>query len=427
MHARTRRARPRLLAGALLVCTLAACGPATPEVTPEPVADEVEVFTWWASGTEKLALDAAAAVFAEQHPQTVFADAAIGGGAGSAAKDLLWSRLAAGDPPDTFQVHGGAELAEHVANHDLRPLDDVLDEIGLAAVLPAAVLDSIRVDGDTYAIPSNLHRANVLWANTDVLRDAGLEPTAAFDSLDDWLVALDAVDATQVTPLVLGSAWTQVHLLEQLLIAHLGPEGYRGLWDGRTDAGSPEVTAALEDFERLLAYTNDDRDSLDWEDAAFRVANGEAAFLVMGDWSLPAFRSAGASIGSDVVWAPSPGTSGVIDLVVDAFAVPTEAPHVGGALQWVATIASAQGQTALSAAKGSIPARSDTSLQALHPYQQQTVAALRRDELVPSLAHGGAADTATLDAVTAAVGAFTTGTTAVAELQAALVHALTSR
>ena len=57
--------------------------------------EEVEVFTWWASGSEKLGLDALVGVFDVQNPDVTFVNGAVAGGAGSAAKDLLQTRLQA--------------------------------------------------------------------------------------------------------------------------------------------------------------------------------------------------------------------------------------------------------------------------------------------------------------------------------------------
>ena len=396
---------------------LAACSAAP--APAEPAEQRVEVFTWWASGSEKLALDALVRVFAEQHPQTRFVDAAVAGGAGSAAKDVLASRLANDDPPDTFQVHGGAELAEHVAAGRLTDLEDLFADLDLAADLPDAVLDAVSVDGVPYAVPSNLHRANVLWANPQVLADAGLDPAAGYATFDDWLAALATVQASGRTPLAVASTWTQVHLLEQVLLARLGPDGYTGLWDGGTDPGSLEVTAALADFARLIGYTNDDRDALDWQDAAQRVADGQAAFTVMGDWAFPVLESAG----EHPTWRPVPGTAGTFDLVVDAFTLPVGAPNPQTAEQWLRTVASTDAQVVFANAKGGLPATTAASTSDLGTYQREAHFAFRADAVVPSLAHGSAIGPAELAALTSAVGAFTRGEASVAQLQAALVEA----
>ncbi|MCU1430908.1 MAG: carbohydrate transporter substrate-binding protein [Actinotalea sp.] len=412
-----------LLAGAT---ALAGCTTAPPEQRGGYGTgdDQVEVFSWWASGSEKRGLDALVAVFADQHPRTTFVDGAIPGGAGSAAKDLLDSRLHNEDPPDTFQVHGGAELAEHVDAGHLEDLDELWADLGLRDVVPPVVQDLLTVDGSVYAVPSNIHRANMLWADPAALEEAGLEPTVSFATLDEWFVALEAVAQTDRTPLALASTWTQVHLLEQVLLSRLGPAGYTGLWDGTTDPTSTEVTAALADFSRLLAYSNDDRDRLDWQDAAQQVADGDAAFTVMGDWALVAFQEAGGIDSSEVLWAPVPGTADTFNVLVDAFTLPVGAPHPESARQWLTTVASTQGQAALSTAKGSIPARTDVDRTQLGSYQNDTLASFRTDTLVPSLTHGTAASTDVFDAVSAAVGRFSAGTTNLTELQAEIRTAL---
>src|SRR5690606_13466615 len=115
---------------------------------------------------------------------------------------------------------------------------------------------------------------NVVWANPTVLEEAGLDAAATYSSLDDWFTALDAVQAAGKTPLSIATTWTQVHLLENVLLAGLGAEAYSGLWDGTTDWAGVEVTGALEAFEKLMSYTNTDRDGLDWPDATQQVIDG---------------------------------------------------------------------------------------------------------------------------------------------------------
>ncbi|NTW40158.1 MAG: carbohydrate ABC transporter substrate-binding protein, partial [Cellulomonadaceae bacterium] len=408
-----RAQRARVVLTGAIVATLALTG-----CTPDPVATDnrsVEVFSWWASGSEKLALDALVAVFHEQHPGIEFINGAIAGGAGSAAKDVLASRMTNGDPPDTFLIHGGVEIDEHVEAGDLQDLDALFDELHLTANLPDAVLDAVSVDGTVYAVPADVHRANLLWANPTVLAASGLDPAADYDTLDQWFVALEAIKATGRTPLAVGSTWTQVHLLEQVLLSRLGADGYSGLWDGSTDPASPEVTAAIDDFGRLLTYTNADRDALDWQDAAQRVVDGQAAFTVMGDWAVASFETGGLG---PATWWPVPGTVGVYDMVLDAFTLPVGSRRPEEASDWLRTVASHEGQVAFANAKGAIPARDDVSTAELGTYQRAALAGFRSDEVVLSFTHGSAAGSAAVATVSAAVATFTAGTTGTPELQA---------
>ena len=387
-------------------------------------ASQVEVFTWWASGSEKLGLDALVEVFNAQHPDIEFINGAVAGGAGSAAKDLLQSRLQAGDPPDTFQAHAGAELTDYINAGQLEDVSDLYDEFDLRDAFPADLVDRLTVDGKIYSVPSNIHRANVVWANPTVIEDAGLDPATTYDGLDDWFAALDAVQASGKTALSVATTWTQVHLLETVLLADLGAEGYSGLWDGSTDWNGSDVTAALEDFEKLMSYTNTDRDGLDWPDATQQVIDGQAAFNVMGDWAVAAFEDAGLEGGTDFLYFPVPGTDGVFDFLADSFTLPVGAPHPGGAKAWLQTVGSLEGQVAFNKAKGSIPARTDADPAEFSEYQQSAIESFGQDTIVSSLAHGAAAPIATLNAVSDAVSKFTTGASDIATFQSELAAAV---
>src|SRR5450830_1928179 len=139
-------------------------------------ASQVEVFTWWAAGSEKLALDAMVGVFNKQHPEVKFINGAVAGGAGSAAKDLLQTRLQAKNPPDTFQAHAGKELADYIAAGQVQDISALYDQYKIRDVFPKDLIDLLTVDGKIYSVPANVHRANMVWVNPGVLAAAGLDP-----------------------------------------------------------------------------------------------------------------------------------------------------------------------------------------------------------------------------------------------------------
>src|SRR5699024_1402796 len=116
--------------------------------------NSVEGFTWWAAGSEKVGLDALVEVFNEQYPDIEFINGAVAGGAGSAAKDMLQSRLQAGDPPDTFQAHAGAELTDYIDAGQILDVSDVYDELGLREAFPDALLARLTAAGASYSVPA---------------------------------------------------------------------------------------------------------------------------------------------------------------------------------------------------------------------------------------------------------------------------------
>lgn len=385
---------------------------------------EVEVFTWWTEGGEKAGLDGLVSTFEDQFPDYEFVNGAVAGGAGSNAKAVLASRLQSQDPPDTFQAHAGAELADYIKAGQLQDVSSLYDEEGWRDTFPEGVIDALTVDGKIYSVPANIHRANVVWANPTVLEEAGI--TAVPDSIEAWIKDLDTLRQSGVeSPLAVATDWTQVHLFETVLISDLGPDAYAGLWTGDTDWSSAEVTQALEDYKTLLSYANTDRAGLDWPDAAKYVTDGKAAYTVMGDWTAGAFKEQGLVDGKDYTWFPVPGQEEVFDFLADSFTLPVGAPNEEGAKAWLSTVGSAEGQEAFNTAKGSIPVRTDADPGAYDEYQQAAIEAFATNQIVPSLAHGAAAPVAWLTDITSAVGQFG-GSGDVAGLQDALVAAAES-
>lgn len=391
--------------------------------------DSVEVFTWWAQGSEKAGLDALVKVFNEQNPKIKFVNGSVAGGAGSAAKDMLQSRLQTNNPPDTFQAHAGAELTDYIKAGQLEDVSALYDEFKLKDAFPENLVKLLTVDGKIYSVPSNIHRSNVVWASTEVLKKAGIDPKKVPATFDEWLADLEKAKAAGVTALSLAAPWTQVNLLEAVLMAQLGADKYTGLFDGSTDWGGPEVGTALAAFEKLVKYTNQDRDSLDWPEATAMLIDGKAAYNVMGDWAVAAFAEAGKKDMEDYVYfeVPSAGSGDkIFGFLADSFTLPKGAPHPENAKAWLKTISSVEGQMAFNLAKGSIPARTDADTAKFPPYQQSALKSFASDKICASIAHGAATPVAWLNAISDATSKFTSGATDVAAYQKELADAAAS-
>ena len=378
--------------------------------SPDPDnADQVEVFTWWASGSEKVGLDALVEVFNEQYPDIEFINASVAGGAGSNAKAALASRLEANDPPDTFQAHAGAELTDYINAGQLQDLSSFYEEQGLTDVFPDSLIDQLTVDGAIYSVPSNIHRANVVWVNTAVLDEAGIDPTEAPADMDAWIDDLQTLkDAGVDSPLSLGTEWTQMQLLENVLLADLGADGYTGLWNGDTAWDSDGVKTAVEHYGELLEFVNSDYAGLEWDAATQILIDGSAGYNLMGDWAEAAFVQAGQTYGDEYTTWPTPGTDGVFDFLADSFTLTVGAPHEEATKSWLTTISSAEGQKAFNIAKGSIPARTDAVASDYPAYQQTAITSFAEDTVVSSLAHGAAAPISWSGDISSAVGKFAT-------------------
>jgi glucose/mannose transport system substrate-binding protein len=403
-----RRRNFLLLSGSgLATAGLAACGGGSGG--GDGGGSEVEVFTWWAQGSEKAGLDALVAQFEKDYPDLTFVNGSVAGGAGSAAKDMLQSRLQAGDPPDTFQAHAGLELADYIDAGQLEDVSSLYEEYGLTDAFPSDLVELLTLDEMIYSVPSNIHRSNVVWTNIELLDAAGIDPTAVPADVDAFIADVEKAAASGVTGLSVGTTWTQVNLLEAILMADLGSSAYNGLWTGETDWSGAEVTTALEHFGALMELTNTDRDGLDWTDATQMQIDGTAAYSVMGDWAVASFQQAEWTDGEDFGYFPLSGGEAIFGFLADSFTLPVGAPNPDGAKAWLDTISSQDGQLGFSLAKGSIPARTDVDTAEFPAYQQTAIESYAQDAISPSLAHGAATPVAWLNQISDATSKFTTG------------------
>lgn len=387
---------------------------------------EVSVVTWWEAGTEKNGRDALVKVFEEEHPDFTFNNAAVAGGGGSQAKQKLAADLAAKNPPDTFQAHAGAELTDYIDAGQIEDVSNLYDEFNLRDAFPDTLIDRLTVDGKIYSVPSNIHRANVVWANNAVLEEAGLDPNSPATDIDGWIADMKKVKEAGKIPITVGMAWTQLELLESVLMADLGADAYNGLFDGSTGWDSAEVTTALEHYSEIMDLADKSYLNEDWEPAMNPVITGEAAYNVMGDWAIASFDAADKVYKEDYVAFPVPGTEGMFDFLADSFTLPVGAKNVEGAKAWLQTISGKPGQITFNSIKGSIPARSDLNedeLAEFGEYQRDAMDSFAKDTIVSSIAHGAAAPVAVSNAMNDACAKFAQGGSDVAGFQAELVKA----
>ncbi|HET7567636.1 MAG TPA: extracellular solute-binding protein [Gaiellaceae bacterium] len=397
----------------LLFALPAASAAKTSAPTTVKAGCELSVFSWWTGGGEAAGLAKLINIWNAQHKSCPFKNETVAGGAGTNAKAVLAQRLAAHNPPDSFQGHAGKELLDYIKAGQVVPIDSIYKEYGFDKIMPKSLISQITYKGHLYSVPVNIHRANVLWYNPRILAKAGIK--TAPTTWAQFIADLKAVKAKVpgVTPLSLGEQWTQKHLFETVLISTLGPSGWNKLWTKGGNWNSAGVKTAIARFDDLLEhYTNSDAASLTWQDAGKLVIDGKAAFNIMGDWQDGYFSGTtkGGNLakkpGVDYKWAAVPGTDGVYDWLSDSFTLPKGAPHPAVAKQWLAFLGSQKAQDTFNPVKGSIPARQDAKTSLYGPYLKWALTQWKSDTLVGSLTHGVVASNAWNSAIDTALGVF---------------------
>jgi glucose/mannose transport system substrate-binding protein len=353
---------------------------------------QLQVGNFWTSGGEFAGLNEIYKLYRAEHPGVELIHAGIAGGAGVNFKGANLNKLISGDPFDTFMLHAGLEAELYSPDQYLLPVDDVLAEIGVLDVMPEDLKSVMKVRGNTYTVPLNIHRGGVMWTNIRVLEQAGVDVPANFD---EFFTACDLLREQGIVPLGMGIAdgFELSHTFEDVLVGTVGADTYTGLWNGSVSWNDPSVAEALGNFDRMLDCTNEDRGTVNWVGGIELVINDQAAFNIMGDW---AYGEVLVNNATDyVTWNPAPGTEGTFFLVSDGFALTKDAPNPENAVEFIKLITRKDAQEAFNQNKGSICARTDCDYSTFpadrRAYFQGSADDFSSNRILPMVTHGSGA------------------------------------
>ena len=370
---------------------------------------KLEVFSWWTSGGESAALEALVATFKKQDPGVEILNSAVAGGGGSKARPVLQTRLAGGNPPDTWQSHPGFELlGQYVDPGFCEPITDLYKSNGWDNAFPKEmVINLMTKDRKIYAVLAGIHRGNVLWYNTKLLEKNGIKVGDQM-TFDEFFADCDKLKEAGIPALGVGDAnvFGSASLFENTLLGVLGPKDWKELFSGGIQWDDPRVKAAMRLFAKMLNYVNPDHSAVTWDQAIQQLIEGKVAFSSMGDWADGEFLKANLKEKEDFGWVSHPGTSGSFIVVADGFTLAKGAPHREAAIEWLKAIGSKEAQEAFNPIKGSIPARIDVDRSKFDGYHQWSMDSFAKDKLVASCVNGEAAPAAFQQALNDAITTF---------------------
>ncbi len=384
--------RVRSAALGIAVTLVALAGGCTSGGSSTEATPNLEVVSWWTSGSEQEALNVLFDRYKSAHSGVSVANATVAGGGGSNAQVVLAQRLLAGNPPDVWQTFPGGALSAFEGQDQVADVSAVYQASGLAAVLPKTILDGLTVGGKQYGVPTSAHRGNMLFFNNALLAKAGVSaPTDDYTSaafLDD----LGKLKQAGVTPLCLGAKdpFTTAALFENTLLGVVGEKGWEQIAADRFNWKGDQAHEALTRFGAILDYADPEAAALSWDEATRKLASGGCAFETLNDSAFGELIKAGAIDGQDFGHAPYPGTDATYVAVVDTFVQARKATNAKNAADFLGVISAPETQVAFSQAKGSVPVRSDADLSSLSPYQQSSAQSLRTGTVVWSIVHGEA-------------------------------------
>lgn len=351
-------------------------------------ASDIEVLHWWTSGGE--ANSAALLQKAVEERGHVWKDFSVAGGGGQSAMMVLKARAVSGNPPTAAQIKG-YDIQEWNQLGFLTSLDDVAKEEHWDSLLPQTVSEIMKHQGRYVAAPVNIHRVNWLWVNPKVLKAAGVSVPK---TLDEFFTAADTIKAAGYIPLAHGiQPWQDATIFEMLAMAVLGSNDYRRAFvdlDMSVLSGE-KMQQVFTYFKRMRSYIDDKALGREWNVATQLMINGDAAMQIMGDWVKGELSIAGKVPGKDYLCVEAPGTQGQFSYNIDSFVFfkSHDPSYVQGQKTLARAIMSKSFQEAFNYSKGSLPARSDVSMERFDDCSFQSITAFTMAEgsadLLPSL------------------------------------------
>ncbi len=319
---------------------------------------KAEVMHWWTSGGESAAVQELASAFTKSGG--VWVDSAVAGGENARAAAI--NRIVGGNPPTAAMFNTSQQYLDIIKEGMLNDIDAVAAKEGWDKMLPAPIINSIKVNGHYYAAPVNIHMPSWFWYSKAAFAKAGI--AAEPKTPDEMFAALDKLKAAGLTPLALGGqGWQEVLTFYSWLAQAGGTDLYLKFYKDRDAAtvNSPAFRKVLTDFKRLKSYTDAGSPGRNWNDATSLVITGKAGVQIMGDWAKGEFANAKQVAGKDFGCFPGFGAKSPYILAGDVFVFPrTKDPAAIKAQQQLATsMTSAATQVAFNNKKGSIPIRTD--------------------------------------------------------------------
>ena len=317
-----------------------------------------EVIHWWTSGGESAAVKQVEQAYRDAGGTWV--DTAIAGGDQSRAVTI--NRIIGGNPPTAAQFNTSKQFLDIIEEDLLNPVDDLARRDRWDQVLPAPIVDVIKVRGHWYAVPMNIHMQTWIWYSKAAFAKAGITREPA--TMDELFAALDRLKAAGVIPLAHGGqAWQDILLFSMVLSNMGGRELYLKVIRDRDQAAirSAEFRKVLVAYKRLQGYVDPASPGRNWNDATALVIGGKAGMQIMGDWAKGEFIAAGQAPGRQFGCLPGLGADSPYLIQGDVFVFPkTDDAGALRAQKLLASVVEKPGvQLAFNKLKGSVPVRLD--------------------------------------------------------------------
>jgi glucose/mannose transport system substrate-binding protein len=307
----------------------------------------------------------------------------------------LRSDVVAGTAPAAVQLKG-PEIAEWDATGQTADLDALAEAEGWEAVVAPELISVMKPTGHWVAAPMNIHRVNWLYSSKKILTDLGLEVPKTWDEFN---AACEKVIAAGKVCLAHGAAdWSDTTTFDSVVYG-MDIDLYRKAFqEADTEAmRSQGMIDAFAQLRKMVGYMDAGINGRSWEQSMAMTMGGDAAFFIMGDWTVASANLAGYKEDVDYVCNQTPvnwgGTGYILNADSVVFFKQKDQDYIDGQQLLAKVIMSPEFQVTFNVAKGSIPSRTDVDLstggftKCQQQSQKDLKASVSEGTLVRSMAH----------------------------------------
>lgn len=214
---------------------------------------------------------------------------------------ILTTALQGGAGPAVFLTRINPMPAQFAKAGLVLPVDNI---VPILAYYEPAALSALSYEGRPYAVPYAVV-AYPVYYNVDIFAQNHLSVPKTWD---EFLHVCQALKGAGVAPISMyHEGWTFTEILHpEVAAAFLSDKWLEALEAGTVTYNSPEFAQTFVAIGQLVPYLIDGWEGMTYGDARAVFANGEAAMIFDGNWSVPTFRDLNPGLNFDVFVLPGP-------------------------------------------------------------------------------------------------------------------------
>ncbi|MCR2804316.1 ABC transporter substrate-binding protein [Paenibacillus soyae] len=204
----------------------------------------------------------------------------------------LKQEMAAGNPPDIFEVFGGADLMLYVKADRMLDLTPILEELGLTDQF--ASLEEFTINGKVYGIPYGGYSEGIFY-NKKIFAELGLDIPKTWGEM---MAAAETIKQANYVPFAMAAkdAWVAGMMWNTIMERYVGIDAFNQLVTGETKWTDPQFIKGFKAFQEIARKDYFPGASLGIADNALgsQLVRGQAAMVFTGTWDVNQFTGGNA-------------------------------------------------------------------------------------------------------------------------------------